>query len=280
MNYFRFHIGDFDRATRHLTRIERSVYRDLLDVYYDTEKELVLDTSVLCRKIIARTDEEVTAVAQVLTEFFVKTSTGWLHNRCEIELDQYRSSTTQKSIAGRASAANRANKKQQAFNEDPTNVEQTLNERATTDQQTCNVLPTNQEPTTSNQEPESKKEKKEAASTISRKRPAFDPLSVALPDFLPADLWADWAKFQREKGKALTETSVKLQLRKLTTLRDAGHDPVEVIENSICNGWQGFFPPKKVVGVQPKRSGVYDKKPDNWSNEEWLAFQECQDARN
>lgn len=51
VKYYSHHIGDFDRATRHLTRIERSVYRDLLDVYYDTEQQLTLDLQALCRKI-------------------------------------------------------------------------------------------------------------------------------------------------------------------------------------------------------------------------------------
>ena len=30
MNYYPHHIGDFDYATRHLTRVERSIYRVLI----------------------------------------------------------------------------------------------------------------------------------------------------------------------------------------------------------------------------------------------------------
>ena len=54
MKHYPHHIGDFDKATRHLTRIERSVYRDLIDLYYDTEQRLTLDVAALCRRIIAR----------------------------------------------------------------------------------------------------------------------------------------------------------------------------------------------------------------------------------
>jgi len=140
MNYYNHHIGDFDRATRHLTRIERSIYRDLLDVYYDTEQPLTLDLPALCRKIIARTNEEVTAVEQTLNEFFTKTPTGWYHARCEEELDAYRTSTSQKSIAGKASAAKRAEKRQRALDGIPTDVERP-----------SNGTPTNQEPITNNQ---------------------------------------------------------------------------------------------------------------------------------
>ena len=95
MNYYSHHIGDFDRATRHLTRIERSVYRDLLDTYYDTEQPLTLDRAALCRKILARSNEEATAVEQTLNEFFIETPTGWYHQRCEEELVAYRASNSQ-----------------------------------------------------------------------------------------------------------------------------------------------------------------------------------------
>lgn len=89
MNFYPHHIGDFDRATRHLTRIERSVYRDLMDVYYDTEKSLTLDLPALCRKILARSNEESTAVEQTLNEFFIKTPTGWYHERCDAEIKKW-----------------------------------------------------------------------------------------------------------------------------------------------------------------------------------------------
>ena len=58
MHYYQHNIGDFDKATRHLTRIERSVYRDLIELYYDTEFQLNSDIAYLCRKILATSDAE------------------------------------------------------------------------------------------------------------------------------------------------------------------------------------------------------------------------------
>jgi uncharacterized protein YdaU (DUF1376 family) len=142
MNHYPHHIGDFNNATRHLTRLERSVYRDLIEMYYDTEQLLPLDIPAICRKILARSNEEATAVEQVLNEFFTKTSTGWYHDRCEHEIDKYKTSNSQKAEAGRASAAKREAKRQQALNGNPTPVETPLN-----------GTPTNQEPITNNQEP-------------------------------------------------------------------------------------------------------------------------------
>lgn len=121
MKYYPHHIGDFDHATRHLSRIERSIYRDMIDVYYDTEKPLPLDTSYLKRKIMATSEEESLAVEQVLQEFFVETPTGWFNSRCDHEIVAYHKNSSQKSIAGKASAAARAARKQQAIDESKAN---------------------------------------------------------------------------------------------------------------------------------------------------------------
>lgn len=146
MNHYPHHIGDFDRATRHLSRLERSIYRDLIELYYDTEQQLSLDMPALCRRILARSAEEVTAVEQTLNEFFTKTPTGWYHDRCEEEIARYKASNSQKAEAGRASAAAKALRKQQALNVrgsgDSTAVEQANNGTST-----------NQEPITKNQQP-------------------------------------------------------------------------------------------------------------------------------
>lgn len=146
MHKYLHNIGDFDKKTRHLTRIERSVYRDLIELYYDSETPLMLDVKELCRKILARTNEEVTAVEQTLNEFFIETPNGWFHSRCEEELDKYYANNSQKAQAGKASAAKKALKKQQALNARSTPV-------ATDVQQTSNDTPTNLQPTTINDKP-------------------------------------------------------------------------------------------------------------------------------
>lgn len=199
MNYYQHHIGDFDRATRHLTRIERSIYRDLMDVYYDTEAPLTLDIRALCRKIIARTSEEITAVEQVLNEFFTKTPVGWYHDRCEEELDHFRASTSQKSAAGKASAAKRAEKRQQAIKGSSTPVEQPLDERSTEGQ-----LTNNQEPETNHQEPEKHTAAADAA------RPTSPDLPVAIEKRKPTND-PEASKARRDVGDAVRTVFVYWQ---------------------------------------------------------------------
>lgn len=114
MNYYPHHVGDFNNATRHLTRVERSIYRDLIDLYYDTEMPLSLDFIVLCRRVIARDDEEKAAVEQILNEFFIKTDKGWTHKRCDEEIQKYREGLEKSAAGGKAKASKNAASKVQA----------------------------------------------------------------------------------------------------------------------------------------------------------------------
>lgn len=163
MHYYQHNIGDFDKATRHLTRIERSVYRDLIELYYDTEFQLNSDITYLCRKILATSEQESTAVEQVLNEFFTLTPDGWYHDRCEDEIEKYKSSKSQKAEAGRRSAAARQEKRQRA-----------LNGRSTDEQRHSNDTPTNHKPITNNQETENNL-KDIVDSEESEKRKRFTP---------------------------------------------------------------------------------------------------------
>ena len=135
MNFYPHHIGDFNSATRHLTRVERSIYRDLLDIYYDTESALTLNLDHLCRLVIARSEEERTAVQQVLNEFFTQSEQGWVNDRCEAEIAKYKGIKEAKSAAGKASAAARAAKQRPDSDASATDVQQVLNGCGTNQEQ-------------------------------------------------------------------------------------------------------------------------------------------------
>ena len=136
MNFYPHHIGDFNNATRHLTRVERALYRDLIELYYDTEQPLPAgDIRAIARRVLAFDDAEIAIVRAILVEFFTLDGDVFRHSRCDAEIEKYRGNIANKKRAGLASAAIRTNKS-------VTPVEQTLNKRAT-----------NQEPLTKNQEP-------------------------------------------------------------------------------------------------------------------------------
>ena len=180
MNYYQHHIGDFNNATRHLTRLERSVYRDLIELYYESECELPADKAAICRLILARSNEEATVVEQVLNEFFTETLNGYFHSRCDAEILKYKANNSQKAQAGKASAEARAARLAEKLNGRSTGVEQTLN-----------GTPTNQEPITNNQEP-NKEHTPDGATPV--KKSAKQKKSLIPDDFGISDGVRKWAE--------------------------------------------------------------------------------------
>ncbi|WP_284879906.1 YdaU family protein [Acinetobacter variabilis] len=175
MNYYQHHIGDFNNATRHLSLVERAIYRDLLDMYYDTEKPIdASNLERLARRLQCATEDQTAALKYVLEEFFTLQDGAYINNRCEREIAEFHGKRKQASEAGKASAKKRAEKKQQGpnggssnaeqsngdsstdvedqSNENSTNVEAALNENLTDEQPTINHKPLtiNQEPVTNN----------------------------------------------------------------------------------------------------------------------------------
>jgi len=142
MHFYPHNIPDFNNATRHLTRVQRSVYRDAIERYYDKEEPLDGgDFNRLCRVLLCSSDDEVCALRIVLDEFFVLVDGLYRHDRCDIEIAKYRSNSTAKARAGKASAEARKNKCK-------TPVEQVLNSAEQTNNQ--ELINNNQEPLVNN----------------------------------------------------------------------------------------------------------------------------------
>lgn len=232
MNYYPHHIGDFNSATRHLTRMERSVYRDLIDLYYDTELPLTLDFNALCRLIIARSDEERTAVQQVLNEFFTETEHGWFHERCDDEILKYHANREAKSAAGKASAARRAQKSGKKPNTRGAPVDGALNESATPVEQVLNECATNQEPRTNNQEEKEKTSKKSAAA-----QPASLGIAQLADHGVEEQTAREFLAIRRRKRAPLTEIALRGIRREADRV---GWSLDQALKKCIERGWQGF----------------------------------------
>ena len=126
MNYYQFHIGDYASHTRHLSPIEDIAYRRILDVYYLHERPLNAGLTSVARQINMREYEEQIKI--VLTEFFTLTDDGWVNQRADQEIQQYRAKIEQASRAGKASAERR-------FNAGSTDVQPTINHKPLTNTQ-------------------------------------------------------------------------------------------------------------------------------------------------
>ena len=156
MHYYMYHLSDFNNATRHLSRLERSIYRDLLDMYYEKESAIDgTDMPTLERRLIVRSTEEQAALVSVLNEFFENQGGFYFNNRCESEIKKYQDKLEIAIKAGKASAEARRKKarKKQRLEPDNTSSIAELNGRSTDVKRTLNDGATNQEPLTINQEP-------------------------------------------------------------------------------------------------------------------------------
>lgn len=89
MNYYEHHLGDYVRDTAHLSMVEDGAYRRLIDAYYTRERPLPGDLKEVCRLARAITKPERDAVKVVLEEFFVQSTDGWRHKRCDAEIARY-----------------------------------------------------------------------------------------------------------------------------------------------------------------------------------------------
>ena len=100
MNHYPHHIGDFNTATRHLSRLERAVYRDMRDMYFDKERPLDgSDFDRLARRLVCVTPDEIAALQFVLDEFFEQDDEGlWVHHECEQVIAAYRAQQEASSI--------------------------------------------------------------------------------------------------------------------------------------------------------------------------------------
>lgn len=65
-----------------------------------------------------------------------------------------------------------------------------------------------------------------------------------LPDWVPADCWQAYDEMRRRIRKPMTAYAAKLAIAKLEQLRRDGHDPGQVLDQSVLNAWQGLHPLK------------------------------------
>lgn len=98
MFYFQHHVGDYRRDTGHLTLLEHGIYRQLIDLYYITEKPL--DASAM-RLVCVRTAEEEQAYKRVLADFFHERKGKYFHKRCDFEISKYKDKSSKATDSAR-----------------------------------------------------------------------------------------------------------------------------------------------------------------------------------
>lgn len=97
---------------------------------------------------------------------------------------------------------------------------------------------------------------------LKKTKSKFDPTTVEIPEWLNSESWAEWVSYRQQSGKPIkTQITVTKALNFLKECFDDGHDPADVINTSIANGWQGLFKPK-----YPPRA----KQSLDFNNTDWI----------
>jgi hypothetical protein len=89
MHWFRFNIGDYKKDTDHLSLTEHGAYIKALSRYYLLEEPLPLEDEKLFRFLGVKDEIEKQALRNILDDFFTKTDAGFIHKRCDVEIEKY-----------------------------------------------------------------------------------------------------------------------------------------------------------------------------------------------
>jgi len=180
MHYYPHHIGDYKSATAHLTNEEDLAYRRLLEMYYDTEAFIPLETQWVARRLRVGCEP----LESVLKDFFVRTEEGWKHARCDLVIREYHEMAEKNRRNGKLGGRPKSNKhgaeNPVGYQSVPSGIPVETHSKA------------NQEPITNNHKPS-----KERATV------------VACPPDVSQQVWQDWLQLRKTKKASVTETVVK-----------------------------------------------------------------------
>jgi uncharacterized protein YdaU (DUF1376 family) len=201
MHYYQFSIGDYRAATAHLTNEEDLAYRRLLDMYYDTEQKIPLDTQWVARRIRM----EASVIREVLNDMFVRHEDGYFHARCADVIEQYHAMAEK----------NRANGRLGGRKKNPVGSESHPIAKATINQEliTNNQKPVVEKRHTASRLPKDFAFQKEWADFCTQQRPdldvhqtfeSFKDYWIAAPKGTKLDWFATWRNWVRSQAAPKT----------------------------------------------------------------------------
>lgn len=241
--YMQLYIADYLADIMHLSAEEHGAYLLLMFNYWQTGKPIPKNRLA---KIARLTNERWADVEPSLQEFFCDNGEEWVHLRIAEDLASVREKLTKKSAAGKASVQARRSRKEADV--------QTKQERNLTGVQTdVEVVfehDVNTKATNKDTDKDLKTDPPLNPPRGNRGVKKFDPLDIALPNWISVSLWREWVEFRQALRKPIrTEQGANGAIRELEKFRQQGFSPEQVIRHSIANEYQGLFAPK---GVRPE----------------------------
>lgn len=255
MHSYQHQIKTFNNATMHLTHVERALYRAAIEMYYDTEQPLpAADFDWLARKLLARSDEEKTALKVVLDEFFVLTGDVYTHDYCDQVIEKYHNTNSAKARAGKASAE--ARKKKAAENK------RSRKQKSTCDEHVLNSVDGVFEQNSTNKN--KNKNKKQEINIYSANAFCFDGIDIS-DEQIQEVIRIRNKNAKTSKAGKLTQRIVSSLVTEFKQGMGIGYTIEQMLDEWESRGWQGF----KSAWLKPKQSGpVNGEMPDGIR--EWL----------
>lgn len=75
-----------------------------------------------------------------------------------------------------------------------------------------------------------------------------------LPEWIPVETWKSYCKTRTAKKAKNEPHALGLIVADLAKFKSVGHDPIEILNNSIKSGWAGVFEPKQQARGSPAAS--------------------------
>lgn len=220
MYYYKFHITDYQAATAHLSNEEDLAYRRLLDLYYSTEAFIPLDTEWVAKRLRLGCD----TVAAVLKDMFQLTDKGWLHKRCEYELEQYKSRVEANRANGkRGGRRSKANRNRMGTDSQPNGGPNLLT--YITKEPIEPKEPNNQNTMAPQAEPPRKKRGRRSSVEVPR------------PDDVTPEVWEGFLALRKARNAPVTAVAldrIRAEAAKVSYSLDSA------LAMCCARGWQGF----------------------------------------
>jgi uncharacterized protein YdaU (DUF1376 family) len=229
VNYYQHHIGDFNAGTVRLSQLERWIYRDMIEVYYDTDQPLPADAAAVCKKIGARGDEQRAIVRELLDDKFVLRDDGYHNERCDMEIEAYRAKSESARIRGKLGGRPR----KATGDETETYSLSTANPKQSGSEANKTSLQANQEPLTNNQEPKDKDSARSSNARASR----FDARAWLAERGVDPQNANDWLAVRTKKRAANTLTAFEAVAKEAAK---AGITLDAAVSTCAARSWVGF----------------------------------------
>lgn len=233
MDWYPFYFRQHRSETMHLDPYQEGCYRRLIDHYMETRQPIPDNDHALARIVGDSYANWVANGGAIVRPFFKSKNCLLHHQKCDEILQKQERSIKKLSESGKKGAEKRWSKNKR-LDGHPIATPMGSAIADIDIEEDTNVSSPPMVPPKGEDRP---KEKPGRRKQVSETLP--DP-----PDWIDPDRWSEFVQHRIAIKKPLSAPAAEATWRRLGRWREDGHDPNEILETSIANGWQGVFLPK------------------------------------